>query len=732
MYSLNVVRRTLSAASVLAGGYLWVAVPIGHAAEVAGVDHPSAWEAHTHDEVKSTEEEKEQTIEEHLTVTARADDLTGIATSASEGATGYEDLEKRPILRTGEIVETVPGVIATQHSGGGKANQYFLRGFNLDHGTDLSLKVDGMPVNMPTHGHGQGYADLNFLIPELIDSVQFRKGTYFANVGDFSAAGSTDVLLRSILPKAEVRAGLGGNDFQKALLMGSTSAAGGELLGAFDYFHYDGPWDKPDDFTKLNGMLRYSGTTAGSHWSIMAMGYEGDWQASDQIPLRTVGRTVPLFGFVDPFPNGDSSRYSLSGQVHRHGASTLTSLAAYLISYDLNLVSNFTYCLDYGTAGDCAVDDDAFKQYDERLIYGLELDQSRQSNWADRTLFWRYGADAQFHDIDNGLARAAGGDVRPGGVIATYAVSELMLGVFGDVEVQWTEKVRMMAGIRADYYDADVRTELVENTGQRDDSIVSPKLSWVLGPWSRTELYLNWGMGFHSNDARGWVATLDPVTLEPIAPADPLVRARGADVGVRTTILSGLQSTLTAFQLELDSELVYLGDAATTEPGPPSRRIGLELTNFYRLRPWIALDLDLTLTDSEFTDVPTDQQEIAGSVGRTLQLGINLGRATGWFGTMRWRYFGDIPLTEDGSVRGRSSSLVNGRLGYGFNNGLRLIVEGFNLLDRQDPDIQYFYASRLPAEFSPTDGPEPIQGVEDIHLHPMESRSLRVWLEYGF
>ena len=683
---------------------------------------------------KDSEEaqETQSTFEERMTVTARADDMTGVALSASEGATGFEDLEVRPMLRTGEVVETVPGVIATQHSGGGKANQYFLRGFNLDHGTDLSIRVDGMPVNLPTHGHGQGYADLNFLIPELIDTVRFRKGTYFANVGDFSAAGSTDVVLRSGLPKAEVRAGLGSNDFQRALLMGSTETGGGELMGAFDYYHYDGPWEKPDDFTKLNGLVRFSKDSARSHWSITAMGYDGDWQSSDQIPSRAVGDTVPLFGFVDPFPNGDSSRYSLSGEYHWHSDRSLTSLGAYVISYDLNLVSNFTYCLEYGTPSECNVDDDSFKQTDDRVIYGLSLDQSRSSNWGDRILTWRYGVEGEYHDIDNSLGRAIAGDARPGGLIASYDVQQLMLGAFGDLELGWTDKIRMLAGIRADYYDADVKTEIVENTGQRDDSIVSPKLSFIFGPWSRTELYLNWGRGFHSNDARGWVATLDPVTLDPVDPADPLVRAQGADVGVRTTFFEGLQSTLTVFRLDLDSELVFLGDAATTEPGPPSRRTGIEFANFYRIRPWVSLEFDVTLTDAEFTDVPEEENEIPGSVGRTVQLGVALGRTTGWFGSLRWRYFGDIPLSEDGSVQGRSSSLVNGRLGYGFDNGIRLIAEGFNLLDREDPDIQYFYASRLPASVSPTGQLEPVGGVEDIHFHPMESRSVRVWIEYGF
>jgi outer membrane receptor protein involved in Fe transport len=410
----------------------------------------------------------------------------------------------------------------------------------------------------------------------------------------------------------------------------------------------------------------------------------------------------------------------------------MSTLGAFWIGYDLNLVSNFTYCLEYGTEDQCGVEDDQFLQTDDRQIYGLRWLQSRWVGGEDRRFTFRYGADLEYHDIENSLSRAVSGEFRPTGLIASYGVQQLMAGIFGDLEVQWARSIRTLAGVRGDYYDADVGTELSANSGRRDDSIVSPKLSLVLGPWRQTEVYLNWGQGFHSNDARGWVANVNPVTLEPIESADPLVRAQGTDIGVRTTALEGLQSTLTVFRLDLDSELVFLGDAGTTEPGPPSRRTGIELANFHRIHPWISVDLDVTLTDAEFTDVAANEREIPGSVGRTLQVGVALGRPLGWFGTLRWRYFGDIPLTEDGSEKGRSSSLVNGRLGYGFRNGLKLIVEGFNLLDRYDPDIQYYYASRLPAELSPSGQTEPTSGVEDIHFHPMESRSLRLWLEYGF
>jgi outer membrane receptor protein involved in Fe transport len=676
----------------------------------------------------------ELSMREEVLVEAREDDLTGIATSATEGATGAEDLAKRPILRSGEIVETVPGVIATQHSGGGKANQYFLRGFNLDHATDLRINVEGMQVNFPTHGHGQGYADLSFLIPEFIETVQFRKGLYRARDGDFSSAGATDIRMVDDLPRSTVLASLGGNDFQRVLLAGSTGIAEGRLLAAFELFHYDGPWVRPDDFQKLNGLLRYSNGDELSGWSIAAMGYDGEWDATDQIPLRAAGSTIDRFGMIDPDLGGESSRYSLSGEVHRVGQGWSRDVSAYVLAYDLDLLSNFTYCLDGGDAMTCEIDDDQFLQRDARTVFGSRFDQNWNREWGGRLVQWGVGAEIQFHSIDNGLFRTENGAIRPGaiGTIRADAVDQWIGGIYADAEVRWNDRFRTVAGLRGDFVDVDVSSDLAQNSGTRSDSIASPRFSLVFGPWNKSEVYLNYGQGFHSNDARGMVTTVDPVSLAPVSRADPLVRSETADFGFRTTAVEGLQSTLSLFWIELDSELVFVGDAGTTEPGPPSRRVGVEWNNFYRVKPWLALDLDVTYADAEFLDVPAGQEHIPGALEETVAAGVALGRDDGWFGSVRWRYFGGFPLTEDDSVRGSSTSLVNGRVGYAFAKGLRIVLDVFNLLDREDADIQYYYASRLPASFSPSGTTEPEDGVEDVHFHPMESRTFRLWVEYAF
>ena len=662
-------------------------------------------------EEDSSAEEESLQVYDRVEVKARADDLTGIASSATEGATGHEDLAKRPLLRPAELVETVPGVIATQHSGDGKANQYFLRGFNLDHGTDFSVWVDGMPVNMPTHGHGQGYADLNFLIPELVDSVRYRKGPYFADKGDFSAAGGVDMQLVDVLPEPLVQVTGGSFDYGRALAAGTRSVGEGRLTAALDLFHNDGPWDRGEDYDGGRALLRFQRGDAARGFSLTAQGYDASWLSSDQIPQRAIDSgLIGAYGLIDPSDRGSSSRYSLSAETHRGDADALTRLSGYLVAYDLNLFSNFTYFLDDPDDGD------QFEQKDRRVVGGFEASRTWLRSWGRREVETSAGLQVRGDDIDNGLFRSR--DARRTATVRADQVRLLTGGVYAESLVHWSDKVRPRLGLRADVYEADVDSSLAANSGSANDVLLSPKLSLALGPWKQTEIYLNAGSGFHSNDARGATIRIDPVTGETAERVQPLVRARGADVGFRTTAIPGLQTTLTVFVLKLDSELVFVGDGGSTEASRPSRRQGIEWTNFYRVNDWVTVDLDATLADAQFTDDDPAGDKIPGAIGRTVAAGISVGEGRKLFGGLRWRYFGDAALIEDGSVRARSSSLVNGRIGYAFPNGLSLTLDAFNLLDSEASDIQYFYASRLPGE--------PVEGVEDIHFHPMEKRSVRL------
>lgn len=667
-------------------------------------------------EATAEPEREELQVYEEIEVVGRASELLGIADSASEGVTGREDLEKRPVLRPGELLETVPGVIITQHSGSGKANQYFLRGFNLDHGTDFRVTVDGIPVNLATHGHGQGYTDLNFLIPELVDSLHFKKGAYYADEGDFSAAGAAGITYATALPYKLIQVTGGEEGYGRFLTAGSTQAAGGDLLGAVEYQVSDGPWELPDDFRKVNGLARFSRGSAASGFTVTALGYDGEWNATDQIPRRAVEQGIlSRFGNLDPSNGGSSSRYSLSAELRRGNEHSLTRFNAYALSYQLGLFSNFTYFLDNPEDGD------QFEQIDDRTALGFQLERQWSAGWGGKPVEYSVGLQVRGDDIHNGLFRTARrsrlSTVREDDVLQVTA------GPYAQARVRWSPWLRTVTGLRADYYHADVDSNLEVNSGQEDDVLLSPKLSLLLGPWRDTEVYLNYGYGFHSNDARGATIRVDPNTGEPVQRVDPLVRARSADLGLRTAPARGLQTTVTLFALELDSELVFIGDAGGTEASRPSRRAGVELANFYRPRPWLSFDLDVALSRGRFTDDDPAGDRIPGSIETAVAAGVSVEDLHNVFGSLRLRHFGPRPLIEDGSVRSDTSTLVNGRIGYRFEAGLSLALEVFNLLDEEASDIEYFYESRLAGEAEP---------VEDIHFHPAEPRSLRLMAEWRY
>ncbi len=676
---------------------------------------------------ESTNSEAPQ-LRETVVVRSRIDDLTGIARSAAEGATGAEELEARPLLRAGELVETVPGLIATQHSGGGKANQYFLRGFNLDHGTDFRIAVDGMPVNLPSHGHGQGYADLNFIIPELVDTVRFRKGAYDASVGDFAAAGSAELEYRSELEQGLLRLEGGELGHRRLLFAESLELAGGTLLAGMETARYDGPWTRPEDNRRRNGVLRFQRGDRLRGLTLTAMGYDGSWNSTDQVPLRALeSGSLGRFDAVDPDLGGESDRYSLSAQVRFGDDRRMRRVEAFAVSYSLDLTSNFTYNLD-DPSDDLRVDGDQFVQLDRRTILGVRY-REQQSLGRIRL---RYGAEATNHRIRNGLFDARGGVA--GDAVRRDRIRQSMLGAHVEAEFQAAPKLRLTGGLRGDLYLFDVddllggnatgtgTPGLAGNSGRTDDGVLSPQFSLAAGPWKRTELYVNAGLGFHSNDARGTVIRLDPAG-EAAERAEPLVQARTVDVGVRTTVIPGLQSTFSWFGIELDSELVFVGDGGGTEAGPASRRSGVEWANVYRPLPWLTFDLDMTYSRARFRGVDPAEDRIPGAVETTVAAGVAVERGA-WAGALRWRYLGSYALVEDDSLRADPVSLVNGRVAYRFENGVALTLEGFNLLDADDYDIQYAFASRLPGE--------PVGGIEDRHVHAVEPRSVRFSVGWNF
>ena len=641
---------------------------------------------------------------------------TGVGTSdsASEGRITARRVETRPALRPGEVLEYVPGVIITQHSGDGKANQYFLRGFNLDHGTDISINVAGMPVNMPTHAHGQGYADLNFLIPELVSGIDYRKGPYYAEVGDFSAAGAAYIEYANTLPSTIGSVTLGEHDYKRGLLAGSPSFAGGTLLYGIELMGQDGPWDNPEKFGKINTVLRYSRGDKADGFNVTGMAYSAHWNATDQIPQRAVDQgLISRFGAIDPTDGGASSRYSLSYEQHHDFAGGRAMVDAYAIRSDLTLFSNFTFFLDDPINGD------QFEQHENRTVLGLHPRVEFYNKLGGRDNIFKVGLQVRRDDIDplalyHTVAQAIIGVTRED------TVKETSVGIYVEDTLHVTEKFRTIVGVRADRYNFDVDSNIPVNSGTASDSIVSPKLSLIFGPWAKTEYFINYGYGFHSNDARGTTITVDPTDrVTPAEKVDPLVRSKGAEIGVRTEIIPNVESSLSLWELRLDSELLFVGDAGTTEPSRPSKRTGIEWTNHYKPYSWLLLDLDLSASRTRFTDEDPAGDYIPGSLERVVSFGVTVDSLGPWFGMLQYRYFGPRPLIEDNSVRSQSTQLTNLRVGYKIDPKWRVHMDVFNVFDREDHDIDYFYASQLRGEAAP---------VDDVHFHPLEPRTFRVTL----
>lgn len=646
-------------------------------------------------------------------------DLIGLADAASVGVVAGSEIERRPSQRAGEIMEVVPGVIVSQHSGEGKANQYYLRGFNLDHGTDLAITVGGAPVNMPTHGHGQGYADTNFLIPELIGAVQYKKGPYHADEGDFASAGAVNISYVTHLDQPIALAQGGEFGYRRVLVAGSPIVGDGFLLYGIEFANNEGPWVQPDDYRRVNGVLRYSRGGQHGGWSVTAMGYDADWSSTDQIPLRAVRNgTLSRFGLVDPSDGGRSHRYSLAAEWQRGGNESLTHAIAWALDYDMQLFSNFTYFLEDPIRGD------QFEQGDDRMAAGVELTHRWYGQIAGATGENLLGFESRHDDIDNVGLYHTRERVRLS-TIRSDVVRQSSGAVYAQNSTTWHPWLRTIAGVRADLFHFDVRSNQNEaNSGRETEALVSPKLGVVLGPWKSSEIYFNAGYGFHSNDARGATISVDPVTGSPASPVDPLVRSRGFEIGARSRPVPRLVTTTSVWNLDLESELLFVGDAGTTEASRPSRRTGVELTGFYRIRPWLGVDGELAFSRARFRDSDPAGDRIPGAIEGVASAGLAISDFGKFSGMLRVRWFGPRPLVEDGSIRSDPSTLVSARLGWSLTPRIRLDLDIFNLLDEEASDVDYFYTSRLPGE--------PAEGVDGIHFHPVEPRSFRVGLATTF
>jgi hypothetical protein len=569
-------------------------------------------------------------------------------------------------------------------------------------------------VNIPTHAHGQGYTDLNFVIPELVDHVEYRLGPYYADIGDFGSAGGAEIRLRRSLDRPLVLTGVGADGYRRAVVAGTLELGTGRLLAGGELKGYDGPWAIAQDLRKRAGMARYSWERGDAAFSVLGMAYANEWNASDQIPRRLVeGDALGRFGQIDRSLGGTSSRYVLTGSWLESGTVASQRLQVYAMRYDLDLYSNFTYFLDDPVQGD------QIQQSDRgRKVFGGEYAYSRSGGRHTTTA----GLQTRLDLADVALRRTR--DREPRATVRANDVSQWNTGAYVELRSDWTSSLRTVVGLRGDAYRFDVRSDRAENSGVTADAMLGPKASVVLQPWTGTEIYLSGGYGFHSNDARGTVQSVDPIDGGPVEPVDPLARSRGAELGLRSSPAAWWRSTLTLWTVELESELLFVGDAGTTEASDASRRVGLTWTNSWRPVPEMRADFDASLARARFHDLPDGRNYIAGALERVMTAGVAWEPLdTGPFAALRLRHFSAYPLVEDNTVRAPATSLLNLNVGWSLGE-IRIGASLLNLLDAADADIAYFYASRVPGEAA--------AGVEDVHFHPVEPRQVRLSLSWGY
>lgn len=659
-----------------------------------------------------------------VSVTSRHyDNAVGMSDAASQGVIRSELLESRPALRPGEVLEFVPGVIVTQHSGDGKANQYFLRGFNLDHGTDFATSVDGMPVNMPTHGHGQGYSDMNFLAPELVDRIEYSKGPYFATKGDFASAGAADISYKRRLDAPFIQFTAGGNGYLRGLAGGSKELGDDlTLLTAVEWMGNDGPWSVPENLQRKNAVLRLTKGTQAQGGSLSVMAYDASWTSTDQVPQRLIdagryqGRPFGRFDSIDPTDGGKTSRYSLSGEWHQRDNSGETKVSAYAMHYALQLFSNFTYALERPDTGD------QFSQKDNRNVFGAAISRAWNHKLAGLDARSQIGLQLRHDNIN-----VAFYDTEARKILSTVRadqVKQTHVGLYAQSEVQLTSWLRSVVGLRGDSYRFDVNSlGQPLNSGKANANRISPKLTLVAGPWQNTEFFLNAGKGFHSNDARGVMSRIDPRSGEPVEPSPGIAPSRGWEIGARTEAIADLQTSISYWHLRSKSELIYVGDAGTTEASLASRRHGIEINNRWTPGKHFLLDADLALSRARFTngDRIPNAVDVVSSVAATWR---DLGP---WTTSLQWRYLGSSALVEDNTVRSKPVSTVNWRLTRSLKDILErdasLTLDVFNLFNKKFDDIQYYYGSRLPNEATAVDG---------RIVHPGEPRAVRVTFRTTF
>lgn len=670
-------------------------------------------------------------------VTGHFDTSLGTSNAASQGVVLGQTLRDQPLLRPGEAMETVPGLVVTQHSGDGKANQYFLRGYNLDHGTDFSTSIDGIQANMPTNAHGQGYSDLNYLIPELIDRIEYRKGTYFPQNGDFSSAGSADVFYVQKLERPFLDSTLGSFGYIRTLMAQSTELNSGDLkshssnpngdrpilLSALELVHEDGPWQIKENLQKINSIFKLSEGNRANGWSSDFKYYSSHWNSTDQVPLELIqSGQLCLYCSMDPSDGGGSSRLITAFENHSNDDQGFEMWHLSFQRYRLNLWSNFTFYELRPLTGD------QFEQADNRDILSAQW----RKGW-DHPLFnhdssTEIGWNSRFDDIHLGLYNTQNRNVFQ--LVSQEHINEWMNSFWIKNDTVWSSWFKSSLGMRADHLNLSMTAqENPLNTGASFDGRISPKVSLILGPWRKTEFFFNAGNGFHSNDARGVINKIDPTTGEAASAIPALVGSFGKEIGLRSQILPQLQTSLALWSLRSDSELVYSADSGlgNTSANGASVRSGVEWNNHYVSSDRFFFDADFAWTHANYALMNDNGQignQIPNAVGKVALLRSTFHHLGAW--TVGWetRFIGSYPLTQDGSQVAPAAAVSNLRVARELSKDMQLKFDVLNVFNRQYDDIAY----NQDYQISPSAQIQP----SGITVHPGEPRQLRVGLLIRF
>jgi outer membrane receptor protein involved in Fe transport len=647
--------------------------------------------------------------------------LLGAASTASEGIVVNDELALTPAYRVGQLLETIPGLQVTSHSGEGKANQYLLRGYNLDHGTDLATFVNGMPVNETTHAHGQGYTDLNFLIPELATNIKYTKGTYYADEGDFSSVGSVHI---NYLDRIDNQVSLTGGTlgYRRLLAGGSTGIADGSLLGALELQHYDGPWVVPDDFRKINAVLRYSRGDEVEGFTLTAMHYHGTWNATTDQPQRAIdGGLISRYGSLDPSDGGDAQRTSLTMQYSSSLSDGQLRANAYAFNNRLTLWNDFTHFLIDPVYGDQEA------QHEDRNTLGASVSYEHAAPifGLQNTVLIGFDTRNDFIDVwrlptSQRLVISAALDsagFREADRVRLNAVSG-----YAQTSTHWTDWFRSVLGAR---YDAIYGEDTGTNSGTASGHLLAPKGSLIFRPLPSTELYLSAGRGFHSDDLRGVTAA----QTSGVAGAPLVSRQSGEEIGLRQQLSHAFTLTFALYALRAESETTYSPDDGVDFAGPGSRRRGYEVNLTYQAARWLEFYASYSGDHARYT---TTYDDGTGHPGRYLP---NAPFATGsfnvyvkdlgaWSGSLGYRYLSAYPLSPDNAVQGHGYGEWSGDAHYVLGHGWSAGIGIYNITDKKADAAEFWYTDRLRGE--------PAAGIADVHVHPLEGRTARLTIAKSF